>query len=88
MQSPALRRIRVGYYLSSNNTISTSDRLLTTAWMTLGRDDVLTSKRTIRVPSDLTRGRTYYLGVKVDDNNTLSEVDGGNNCAYHVIRIN
>jgi hypothetical protein len=80
------RRVRVGYYLSTNNTISTSDRLLETTWMTLAPNDVLTSKRTVRVPNNISSNRTYYIGVKVDDNNTLAEVDGGNNCAYYIIK--
>ena len=47
---------------------------------------MLTAKRIIRIPTNINSNRTYYIGVKVDDNNTLGEVDGNNNCAYHIIK--
>jgi hypothetical protein len=78
---------RAGYYLSSNNYISTSDRYLGSTNFTLGRDNVYTYQRSITIPSDLTSGSTYYLGVIVDDNNALTEVDN-NNAAYHIILVN
>ncbi len=82
------RTVRVGFYLSSNNYISTNDTLLTTTMMTLGRGNVYTSRRSITLPGWLNSGSTWYIGAIVDDNNTLSEVDGSDNAAYHIVRIN
>lgn len=82
------QEFRAGYYLSTNNYISTSDDLLATTTFTLSRDNVYTYKRSITIPSDLSSGSTYYLGVKVDDDYSVSEVDGSNNVAYHIIKIN
>ncbi len=78
---------RAGYYLSTNNFISTSDRLLKTAQYTQGRANVFTHSRTITIPTDVITGNTYYLGVIIDDNNIVSEVDSSNNAAYHIIKI-
>lgn len=81
------KNFRAGYYLSTNNYISTGDRLLGTTNFTLSRDNVYTYKRNVTIPSDLSSGTTYYLGVIVDDNYAVSEVDG-NNAAYHIVKIN
>ena len=79
---------RSGYYLSSNNYISTYDTFLGWTSFTLSRDGVYTYRKWITIPSNLTSGSTYHLGVIVDDNNTVSEVDNSNNAAYHIIQIN
>ena len=79
----------VGFYISTNSTISTSDtRFATRRIDSMGRGDVFTSRTTVTIPSNLTSGVTYYLGVIVDYDNALTEVDGSNNAAYHIIRIN
>lgn len=82
------KSFRSGYYLSTNSTISTGDRFLGYTNFTLSRDNVYTYQRSITIPSDLSSGTTYYLGVIVDDNYAVSEVDGINNAAYHIIKIN
>jgi hypothetical protein len=77
---------QVGYYISTNNYISTSDRLITRlSRMTLIRNDVYTYSVTLRIPSDLAPG-TYYLGAIIDYNDTLKEIDP-TNAAYHIIRV-
>lgn len=78
----------VGFYLSSNSTISTGDRLLATRTPTISRDNVYETDQSIIIPNDLVSGTTWYLGVIMDDNGTLSEVDESNNAAYHIIQIN
>jgi hypothetical protein len=79
---------RAGFYLSSDSTITTADTLLATQNFTLSRDGVFTSQTTLTIPSWLTSGTTYYLGVIIDDNAGLAEVDEANNAAYHIIRVN
>ncbi|MGH8510801.1 MAG: CARDB domain-containing protein [Gammaproteobacteria bacterium] len=78
----------VGFYISSNSTISTSDSQITTFGLGLGRADVFTYKRTVTVPAWLTSGSSYYLGAYADWNNLLTEVTEVNNAAYHIIRVN
>jgi len=83
------KTVRVGYYISTNSTISTSDTLIATRSITVNRNDVWTdSGATVVIPSNLTVGSTYYLGVIIDDNAAVSEIDESNNASYHIIRIN
>jgi len=79
---------RAGYYLSTNSTINTADRRVATQTFTLERDNVRTVRTTLTLPTmGLTSGATYYLGVIIDDNRGLAEVDEANNAAYHIIKV-
>lgn len=78
-----------GWYISPNSIISAyADSRFATATFTLARGDVYTIKTTLRIPSNLTSGQTYYLGAIIDYNNQLSETVEDNNKAYHIIRVN
>ena len=69
----------IGFYLSTNDYISTGDRLLGTnvdAWGDPGFTG--TFSRTVTIPSDIAPG-TYYLGFRLDDHNEVPETNGGNN---------
>ena len=72
----------VGYYLSSNNNISTHDTLLATRTPTIGRNSVYTTDYTVTLPGTLISGHTYYLGIIMDKDDTISEVREGNNATY------
>ena len=78
--------VRAGYYLSTDNYISTSDTLLATTTFSLGRDSVLTYRRSLTIPTNISANTTYYIGVIVDDDNRLAETDSANNAAYHIIK--
>ena len=78
----------VGYYVSTNSFISTSDRLIRTRTMTLGRNKVYTNSYNVTIPSDLVRGRNYWVGAVIDRNRSLSEMTEANNASYLPIRIN
>lgn len=80
--------VNVGFYISTNSTISTGDTLIATGWVTESRGNVHSITSTVNIPENLTSGKTYYLGVIIDYDNALSEVDGSNNAAYHIIKIN
>jgi hypothetical protein len=80
--------VSAAFYISLDSTIDTSDTRIATKSMTLGRNDPYTTYATVTIPSDLISGNTLYLGVIIDYNNTLSEVDGSNNAAYHIIKVN
>nr|VFJ90089.1 MAG: Serine protease, subtilase family [Candidatus Kentron sp. LFY] len=70
----------VGYYLSTDSTITTSDTRL-------GRDDVGTlnpngtesDSESFLLPDNLIAGRTYYIGAIADYDGTVSESNEGNN---------
>jgi hypothetical protein len=73
----------IGFYLSTNSTISTGDTLLATnsgAWLT--REWVLTGSRNVTIPSN-TREGTYWLGVYLDYNAKVTESNEGNNALAH-----
>ncbi|MCA8961489.1 MAG: hypothetical protein KDC38_13285 [Planctomycetes bacterium] len=78
----------VGFYLSTNDFISTGDQLLATSTFTLGRNTVFTTQSTITIPSGLASGTIRWVGAVVDRSGTLSETDESNNATYIAIRIN
>jgi len=83
------KTVRVGFYLSTDSVISTGDRFLGYRWVTVSRGNVDTlSTSYVTIPTDVTRGATYYLGAIIDDNSALGEIDESNNAAYHIVRIN
>lgn len=78
--------VRVGFYISTNDTISTADQRIGGTTLTLGRGNVYTVKNTVRIPSSLQRNRNYWLGVIVDDRNDINENVEWNNATYIPIR--
>jgi hypothetical protein len=79
--------VAVGYYLSTNDTISTVDTFLASSSHTLSRDSVLTTTRTLVVPSTLTSGATYWLGAIIDYTGAFAEGYENNNATYTAIRV-
>jgi len=80
--------VQVGFYISTNATISTSDRRIGGITVNLARNDVFTSRQTVTIPSDLVSGANYWLGVIIDENDRISEMAEWNNATYIPIRIN
>jgi hypothetical protein len=80
--------VKIGFYISTNSTISTGDTLFATGTVTEARGNVHSINSTVTLPNNLNSGQTYYLGVIIDYDNQVSEVDGSNNAAYHIIRVN
>ena len=69
----------IGFYLSSNDFISTSDRLLgTNTGASASAGGLLTFTRSLYIPADIAPG-TYYLGFLVDNNSAVGEANEGNN---------
>ena len=81
-QRPVLR-----FYVSTNNYISTSDQYIGARAITVDRNRVYTARHPVRIPSNLQIGRTYWLGVKIDATNQISEFDESNNATYIGISI-
>ncbi len=80
--------ISFGIYVSSNDFISTGDRRLGGGTFgSLSPEDVHTTTIPVFIPSDLTIGQNYWIGIIIDENNDISETNGGNNMAYIPIRI-
>ena len=79
---------KVGYYVSTNDYISTVDTPLKTITMGLGRNTVYTYQTTITIPNTLNSGQNYWLGTIIDKDSTLSEVTETNNRTYLAIRVN
>ena len=73
----------IGFYISDDNTIDTSDDLIKTKQLTIERDDVYTKKYTVTIPTNLTIGYIYYLGVIIDDTDSINEIFEKNNASYH-----
>jgi hypothetical protein len=82
-----LFNVSVGYYISSNSNITTYDTKFSSHTRNFYRDRVYTMKRTLRIPDNLTVGQTYWLGVIVDDTNSITELKEVNNATYIPIKI-
>ena len=80
--------VQVGFYVSTNNLITTWDTRLGGTTMTLGRNDVYTTTHNVSLPSTLISGEYYWLGAIIDENDTLSEEVEWNNATYVPIKIN
>ena len=82
--------VRGGLYISTNDWISTSDRLMGThVWPSIAAQGAAyTFTFEITVPNNLQRRRVYWVGYIIDDNNTVHEKTGKNNAAYVPVWIN
>jgi hypothetical protein len=71
----------IGFYLSSEDLIFPSDRLLgTNVGASAPAGTSGTFSRTLTIPSNVTPG-IYYLGVLLDKDGTVSDWSGNNNLA-------
>ncbi|MEZ9200210.1 PKD domain-containing protein [Shewanella sp. 10N.286.54.B9] len=78
--------VALGYYISTNATITNTDTLIRTDNVTVTRNTPDTVIKTITIPSNLTPNTDYYLGVLIDSNDTVSEWTEQNNTSYMHIR--
>jgi hypothetical protein len=80
--------IQTGYYISTNDLITTSDRKIGSGSFNLSRDNVFTTTVDLVIPRDLVSGRDYWLGVIIDDNGAIRESVETNNATYTPIHVN
>ena len=82
--------VRGGVYISTNDWISKQDRLMGThVWNSIeAQGAAYTFTVEIAIPNNLQRGRVYWVGYIIDDNNTVHEKTGRNNAAYVPVWIN
>jgi len=77
----------MGFYLSTNSVISTSDTLLgADNGYILSRDAPYENLESVTIPIGTTPGN-YYLGAYVDHDNLIPEATGANNIAYYPITV-
>lgn len=80
---------KVGFYLSNNDTISTTDRFMVEGAVTLHRGfPDTTSNAWFTIPADLVSGQNYWIGAIIDYNNVHAERSKANNATYIAIRVN
>ncbi len=74
---------RYGIYLSTNTTITTSDTLIYSFTVSAGLSAGGTNSTTlsVTVPSNTSAGN-YYIGLYVDDQNSVTESNENNNTGY------
>jgi len=75
----------LGFYLSSDATVTAGDQLLAQrvgTWATTGGDTFIGTNYTVPVPVSTAPG-TYYLGFWADDTGAVAESNETNNTALH-----
>ena len=79
--------VDIGFYLSENDAITTSDdHLVTRSVGNLGRGNVYTTYHTVTLPSDLQPLTDYYIGAIIDESESISEEFESNNATYIGLR--
>ncbi|WP_028774355.1 PKD domain-containing protein [Shewanella waksmanii] len=76
----------LGYYISTNATITSSDTLIGTDTVTITRNTPDTVVKSVAIPTNLAPNTDYYLGVIVDNSDAVSEWSEQNNSSYMHIR--
>ncbi|MDH5179060.1 MAG: hypothetical protein OEZ39_03855 [Gammaproteobacteria bacterium] len=79
--------VNVGFFISTNDTISTGDRRVAGRTLSLGRDNVLTTSTWVLIPSDLTPNTNYWIGAVVDETGSIAEAVEWNNATYIPIYV-
>jgi hypothetical protein len=81
--------VKVGFYISTNDRITTLDWLFDTRTVTLKRNVPWTKKFTLTIPNEMGIwvNQTYWLGVIVDYTGSITEFAEDNNAAYIPIKI-
>jgi hypothetical protein len=74
--------------VSTNSTISTSDRRIGGQMRRLCPATPDTRAAFVRLPDDLPRGRQLWLGVIVNEDRAFSEVSATNNATYIPMWVN
>ena len=78
-----------GIYISTNDTISTFDRRVGGgSYASINADNVATHQFSFTVPANLAANTNYWVGIVMDEANTISEIDSFNNATYIAIRTN
>ena len=76
-----------GIYISSNDLITTRDRRIAGFRGRLDRDSIVTTTVNVTIPGDLVADENYWLGVIVDDDNSIDERMEWNNASYLPVKV-
>lgn len=88
MGSQAQNNVPVGFYISSNDLVTTADRRIGGGSLSISAGGHFTAEVTLTIPANLDANRNYWLGVIVDENDAIAEVVEWNNATYLPIRTN
>lgn len=81
------QEVRIGYYLSNNDNITTQDRFLGSHVRKIGPNVPTTiNSPDLTLPSDLAPEHDYWIGAIVDDDQQVAEVAEWNNRSSIAIR--
>ena len=84
-----VNNVGYGIYISTNDTISTYDRRVAGGSnVKINPADVATHHFSYTVPNHHAPNTTNFVGIVIDENNTISETTGANNATYIAIRTN
>jgi hypothetical protein len=81
------KAVDIAYYISTDDRITTADRLIGLATFDMNRNKAYTLAIHLLMPWDLTWGQTYYIGVIVDYHDTILEFSSVNNATWIPIRM-
>lgn len=76
----------IGFYLSTNDIISSDDVFLGEVSSTLGRDTPLEAITNVTIPGGTAPGN-YFLGAYIDHDSLISETTVANNAAYYPVSV-
>lgn len=78
--------VTLGYYISSNASITSADMLIGTSTVSVSRNTPDTVTKNVTIPSNLNPDTNYYLGVIIDNSDSVAEWTEANNSSYIHIR--
>ena len=82
------QNVKIGYYISTNDSITTLDRRIAgVAQYGLNRNAIVTTTVELTIPSDLIADENYWLGVIVDEDDSITEDVEWNNATYLPLKI-
>jgi len=79
--------VDVGYYISTNDLITTLDTRIGGGSFDLGRGSVYTAKVTLTIPNSLSVNTNYWIGAVIDEDGSLGEAVEWNNATYIPLRV-
>ncbi len=78
----------IKYYISTNDIISTGDRLVRTSSASLTRNTPATDTRNVTIPADLAATTNYWLGIIISMPPGVTDGNSANSTSYIRIRTN
>lgn len=80
------QNVQLGYYISTNASITNQDTLIGTDNVSVTRNTPDTVLKNVTIPANLLPNTDYYLGVIIDNGGAVNEWTEANNSSYIHIR--